>query len=315
MARMTTGTNANLLLDVFHGKLFIDALRETLVVLPLALMEDAPRSSGKQVRWQYFGNPAAATTALAEGADPTTPTDLATTAATATLEEYGAYFEPAKLMLSTAASGTLAEIIKAAAYQAAITLDTLCFTQSLYDLTAAGGGATAAFTADNLRVAYQTLITASAKPHPKTSGGRYFAGVLSPEAMVDLMNEGAITASLTTAATPIWQVVHATDSGVRGIADIPGVGDAKVMWGTELFVSQNVPSEAADQHNNYVIGNECFGAVSIDGDLLNPRVIVTTPEQRVDKPIRNSGTVGWWVAFASNSINTSSGVELLSDIT
>lgn len=312
MARMTSTTNANLLLDVFHGKLFVDALRENLVVLPLAMKEDAPRSSGKIVRWQYFGNPAAVTTALAEGADPTSPTDLATTAVTATMAEYGAYFEPAKLMISTAASGTMAEIIKAASYQAAITLDTLCFTQALYDLTAAGSGAGDVLVANDMKIAYKTLMAASAKPHPKTTGGNYYAGIFSPEALTDLMNE---TYDNSAADAPTWMQIHATSAGVRGTSDLPGVGAASIIWGTEMLISQNVPSEAADQWNNYVIGNECFGAVSIDSNLLNPRVIVTMPEERTDKPLRNSGTVGWWIAFASELINTNSGVELLSDTT
>ena len=314
MGRMTTGTNANLLLDVFHGKLFIEALREKLVVLPLALMEDGPTSSGKTVRWQYFGNPAAVTTPLSEGGDPTSPRDLATTAVTAALDEYGDYFEPSKMLLATGATGTKAEIVKAAGYQAAISMDTLCFTQSLYDTTQTlGGGAAAAFTADNLRAAFAGLMGNSANPHPKTNGGKYFAAVLAVEAGVDMMNE---TTDYSSTQAPNWNTAHTTDMGTRGIGTgIPFVGDAQFIWGCQLYISQNVPSESADQENNYVIGNEGFGALSVTSDLLNPRVIITDPEERTDKPLRNSGTVGWWVDFVSELINSNSVVELLSDIT
>jgi len=313
MARMTTGTNANLLLDVFHGKLFIEALREKLVVLPLALMEDAPTSSGKTVRWQFFGNPAAATTPLAEGADPTSPTDLSTTAVTAVLQEFGAYFEPSKLFLLTGATGTKAEIVKAAGYQAAITMDTLCFTQSLQDTTQTGlGSASGAFTADFVRAAFSSMMGNSANTHPKTDGGKYFALVVSVEAGVDLMNE---TTDFSSTQTPNWTLAKTTNQGTTGISDLPFVGVGQYIWGHQLFVSQNVPSESADQHNNYTIGNEGFGALSVSSNLLNPRVIITDPEQRVDKPLRNSGTIGWWIDFVSELINSNSVGEILSDIT
>jgi len=313
MSFMTTSSNANLLQDVFLSKRFIEALRENLVLIPLALKEDAPRSSGKVVRWQYFGNPAAATTPLSEGSDPTSPRDLATTAVTATMQEFGDFFEPTKFMLQTAQSGTLTEIVEAAGYQAAITLDTLCFTQALYDTTnTIGAGATAAFDADNLRESFQVLLGASAKPHPATDGGRYFALVLSVEAAVDLMNEAA---DYSTTQTPVYQTIHQTDQGIRGLANVPGQGDSKYLWGHQIFISQNVPSESADQHNNYAIANEGFGAVSIDSNLMDPEVIITMPDERVDKALRGSGTVGWCVKFAAELLNSASVTEMLSDIT
>ena len=65
---------------------------------------------------------------------------------------------------------------------------------------------------------------------------------------------------------------------------------------------------------NYVIADQGFGAVSIDGDMMAPRVIVTTPEERTDKPLRNSGTVGWWAAFASELLDSNQVVEILTTI-
>jgi N4-gp56 family major capsid protein len=178
---MTSTTNSNVLRSEFFSKRFVEALRETLVAVPLGRREDAPRSSGKKIIWHIPSNPSAATTPLSEGADPTSPQDFTFTTAEATLAEHGDYFEPAKLFISTAASGTMAEIVDAAGYQAAITMDTLAYTQSLQDATSIND-AGAAFTADDIRLAVSELVANNAKPHPATPGGRYYCAILRGDA-------------------------------------------------------------------------------------------------------------------------------------
>ena len=63
MAKITSTTNSNLLNTEFFARRFIERLDATTQLVPLARKEDAPRSSGKTVRWQYFTTPSAATTA------------------------------------------------------------------------------------------------------------------------------------------------------------------------------------------------------------------------------------------------------------
>jgi hypothetical protein len=48
---------------------------------------------------------------------------------------------------------------------------------------------------------------------------------------------------------------------------------------------------------------------------MNPRVIITNPEERVDKPLRNSGTVGWWIAYVTEMIDANRLIEITSDAT
>ena len=301
MANMTTGTNANLLQDVFLAKRFVEALRRDLVVAKLGRREDAPRHSGKKARWQFFANPVAATTALSEGQDPTSPTSLATSIAEATISEYGAYFEPAQLFLSTAAMGTKAELVDAAAYQAALTIDTLCYSQSLNDAT--NTGTSAGMTAELVRADVATLYGLDAKPHPSTPGGAFFAGVMHPEALFDMMGEGTDFGT-TSAQAPTWERAKMTSGGMPGAIGIPGSGNQNAtIYGVYITTTTNVSASASSRHDNYIIGKDAFGVTSIDGDYLSPRVIITDPEQRVDKPLRNSGTIGWHVSFASEMID------------
>lgn len=312
MARMTTTSNSNLLRTEFFAKRFVEAARETVVMMRFALREDAPRSNGKVATWQYFGNPSAVTTALTEGNDPTSPRDLATTTASATLEEYGDYFEPAKLFLSTAASGTMDEIIKAAGYQAGISLDTLCHTalQSTTNTDDLTDGVS--LSAAPVRNGCANLKGNSEKTHRATTNGNYYALIVNPTQEYDLMGEGTDYGA-SADQEPTWERAHATDMGVRGSGyDGSPNATGRVLYGAEIFCTQNVQTEGGDS-NAYMLADASFGAVSIDSDLLQPGVIVTMPNERVDKPLRNAGTVGWWVAFGRTLIRSNATREIVTD--
>jgi hypothetical protein len=301
---MTTTTNANLLLDVFHANTFVEALRDTTIAARFGRRQMAPGNSGKVIRWQYFSNPSAVTTALSEGGDPTSPTDLSTTAVTATMAEYGAYFEPAKVMVSSAASGTLEEIIKASGWQAAISVDTLCYTQSLQDATNTNDAGTA-MSIDDIRLCALELHGNNARPHPETTGGSRYAVLLSSEAYFDMIGEGAAT----------WGA--AKDEGIESAVDVNLNGQPSLRagsaFGCQMYVSQNI-QVASSEDLNYVLAKDAFGIVSLDSDVMDPRVIITTAEDRTDKPLRNAMTVGWWIYWVSELIDANRVVELKSDV-
>ncbi len=302
MARMTTTTNSNILNTEFFAKRWLEVLREELLCLPLAVKENAPRNSGKQVAWTRMANTTAKTTPLSEGNDPPVPTDLVATVINATLQEFGAYFEPAKLFISTAVSGTMTEIVEAAAHEAAITLDTLCFTQALQDTTDIND-LSADLTASALLAATQTLNGNAAKPHRATPGGAFYAGIFSANSLFEMMNDG----------TPTWSAVKRDDFAASWLKPFTGTPVTAALYGILPKISQNIQNDGTDELN-YVIADQGFGAVSIDGDMMAPRVIITSPEERTDKPLRNSGTVGWWAAFASELLDSNQVVEILTTI-
>lgn len=310
MARHLTSTanfGPNLLQDMFHAKRFVETLRRNLIALPLGTFEDAPRSSGKTVRWQFFSNPTAATTPLTEGSTPGTSEDLTTTPITGVLAEYGDYFDVSRLLLSTAASGTKEAIVEAAAYQAALTLDTLVYTDALGDTTNTNDAGTA-MKAEDVRQAVQELKNADAKPHRNTPGGRFFCGLFSVEAAYDMMGEGA----------PVWFQAKSSDYEAALTTPFDGTVPTAALYGAIIKTSTNIPVNTAaspDDHLNYILADNSFGVLSIDSDLMDPQVIITNPEQRVDLPLRNAGTVGWIVWFATNGFDSNRIVEILTDVT
>lgn len=310
MARHLTSTanfGPNLLQDMFHAKRFVETLRKNLIALPLGTFEDAPRSSGKTVRWQFFSNPTPATTPLTEGSTPGTSEDLTTTPITGVLAEYGDYFDVSRLLLTTAASGTKEAIVEAAAYQAALTLDTLVYTDALGDTTNTNDAGTA-MKAEDVRQAVQELKAVDAKPHRSTPGGRFYAGLFSVEAAYDMMGEGA----------PVWFQAKSSDYEAALTTPFDGTVPTAALYGAIIKTSTNIQRNTGvspDDDLNYVVADNSFGVLSIDSDLMDPQVIITNPEQRVDLPLRNAGTVGWIVWFATNGFDSNRIVEILSDAT
>lgn len=292
----------NLLQDVFLAKRFVKTLENRLVILQLADKEDTPRSSGKTVRWQYFANPAASTSALTEGADPSTSTSISTTAITGVLREFGEYYDVSKLWLGTATVGSKEEAVKRLAYQAALSIDTLCITLALEDTTTTQDSGVA-MTAEAIRTAVAKLEDNNAMPHPSTPGGQYFAGVLSSEAAYDMMGEGA----------PTWFQAKSNDFRDSMVTPFQNSLPTAALYNCLIKTSNNI-QQASTQDNNYVIAGNSFGALSFESDLMNPRIIDTSPEQLVSAPLRNRGTIGWHINFDAALFDSNRVVEVYSDV-
>lgn len=302
--RITTSLTGatDLLQDVFLAKRFVKTLERKLVILQLADKEDTPRSSGKTVRWQYFANPAAATSALTEGADPSTSTSISTTAITGVLQEYGAYYDVSKLWLGTATVGSKEEAVNRLAYQAALTIDTLCITLALTDTTTTQD-AGVAMTAEAVRAAVAKLEDNDAMPHPSTPGGQFYCGVFSTEAAYDMMGEGA----------PTWFQAKSNDFRDSLVTPFRDSIPTAAVYNCIIKTSNNI-QQAATQDENYVLGGNSFGALSFDSDLMNPRIIDTSPEQLVSAPLRNRGTIGWHINFDAALFDSNRVIELYSDV-
>jgi len=319
MAVMGTGTanfGPNVLQDMYLEQQFVMALRARLVVQRLGKPSTLPENQGKKVRWQFFSNPTAKTTALTEGATPGSTTDWTTTKAEATLQEFGGYTEFSKFLLKTAISATQEEIAKGLGDEAAITIDRLNLDQ-LNTATPVQVDAGAAMTVDFLRQGAAKLQQAGqttpgafgpARPHPATPGGQYYCAVLSAEAAYDMLGEGS----------PTWSQVKndQIESNLRTpFQDTPASAAA---YGCIVKISDNIQrntTASPDDDNNYIVGADAFGVAALDTNVLDPSLIIIRPEARTDKPLKNTGTAGWWILYAVKVIDTKRYIELLTDAT
>jgi len=329
MTLQTTATLANSLPDVYVETRFVDALRAKLVVAPLGRPSTLPDNSGKKVRWNYFSNPTTnVTTALSEGTDPSDITAPSINAAEGTLLEYAGKQPFSRFLVRSAVSGTMDEIIKYVGYNGAWLMDML--TQKELSNIAAGSKIDlgAGMSADGLRRAaaflsgagrgssaidagafsFPTGAPGPAEPHSSTPGGQFYCAVLSAEAAYDMIGEGA----------PSWFQAKSRDVEAALTTPLRDTPATAAAYGCIVKISQAVlrdNSTAPDNDLNYVVGNDLFGTAALDIPTLQPRVIVTMPEQNIAAPARNWGVVAFWFLYVAKLIDSNRGVQLATDAT
>ena len=317
MARHTTALSnfgPNVLPDMWVERTFISALRSNLVVHRLGKPSTLPDHGGKNVRWQFFNNPTANTTAITNEGDDPAETDFTTTKAEATLAEFGGFSDLSRFMLKAAISATMQEFIEGLGYQAAITIDTLDLTELANTSKVIDAGP--AVSADTLRQARGQLRGAGqaalaggrAQPHPATPGGRFFAGVLSEEQGNDMIGEG----------TPAW--FQAKDRDIEGALMLPLDETPATSAIYNVIVkttsnAQRLTTSSPDDDLGYIVGKEAFGVASLDSNTDNPTVTITTPQQLVSAPARNRGTAAWWILYAVKLIDSNRVIQIKSDAT
>lgn len=299
--------NATLTRTEFDAGTFVEALKKNLITAPMGRRNDIPRHGGLTMRWQYFTMPTATTTALAEGADQTNSVDMDATAVTATIATYGDFFELSDIFEISTISGTRQEFVKAAGYQAALTVDTLCHTGALAEATNTNDAGTA-LTAGDLNLAARELAANNAQFHPGTPGGRFFCGIFSAEACYDLVNEGS----------PTWYQAKAQafeDNLTTPMQNTPAsaaVHNVMVKMSTNVQVDT---SASPDHDVNYVLAKDAFGVTSLDSNIMQPEILIVPASPSHASPLGMRSTIGWKVRFATTLIDASRSVEVLTDKT
>jgi N4-gp56 family major capsid protein len=301
----TAGANfgANVLTDIYLQKIFQDANRRKLVVVPLGKQADLPENMGKTVRWNRMVQPAALST-VAEGS--VTTVTLTTVTVTSTLLDYAASYGYTRFMELTAISGTIPEIVETAGYQMALSAETITYSSALTDATQIDAGV--GMTAETLRSAVAALDGADAVEHPMAAAkGLKYCGVFSPEQGYDMMGEGA----------PTWW--QAKNSEVEASFRTPW-GDSPAsaaLYNTIIKTSTVVTTQSASSEEfGYVVGGQAFGTVSLGpGTPMSPQVYITRPSERVDRAARDQGTIGTYMLYAAELLAAANSREIKSDIT
>ena len=280
-----SSTNANLLQDIVLAKLFVSVLRKDLVTYELGMMEQLPARSGKNLRWQFFANPTAATTPLTEGSDPANSQSLGTTKVEAAVQQYGDYFELSDFFEDVAHSGTKEEFVKAAAYAGRLTIDTLNHVELANTTTSVGG--TTPLVVDTVRNAAQLLATANAKYHRASPGGSYYVFIGSPKACYVMFGEG----------NPAWSEIKTQAMSDNLNSPLKGTPAASAMYDFIVKRSSNIQTSGSNDVN-LLIADDSFGISSLEPSESQPKVIVVPAEPSLASPLGMRGTIGWKASYA-----------------
>lgn len=305
VTRMGTAT-ANLgpnLLTTYLNKRFVSVLRAALVAAALGMPSDIGANDGTTVRWQYFSNPAAVTTALTEGADPANSTDFTTTTVTGTLGEYGSFTDLSKFLLRTGLTGSKEQMSEGLAYQAAISIDTLVLGEIDGSTSSVDSGT--ALTAEAVRQGAAKLEDNNVKKHRNTPG--FYPLLVTTDAAYDMMGEGA----------PSWFQAKSDQYAASLTHPFTNTNATAALYNVIVRTTNNIQIDTAptpDDELGVMVGDDSFGIASLDTDVSQPRLIITNPEDLVSAPLRNRGTIGWWMLFVAKLFDNNRVVVVKADI-
>lgn len=304
------------LLARYLEKRFVPGLKARLLIHLLGVESTLPEGNGINVGWNLVSTPAPDTTAINatatnEGDDPA-DTALTSTRFDATLKEYGGNFKFSKMFIRAALSGTMDQVVDRMQYKAAISLDSLAYAAADDTTTSVNSGT--ALTVDAIRQGVAvlegsgTLNSGMALPHPKSPGGKYFILAASPEAAYDMIGEGS----------PTFSQVKSRDVESAFTTPLQDTPDSAGVYGAIVKITSVATRNTAtspDDDQNVLVGSDAFGVASLDDATMDPRVIVTMPDQLVSAPARNRGTVAYWFLYASTNFDSKRSALILSDAT
>lgn len=281
----TSGHSA--LLDSILKKQGLKTLQPRLQVHKLGQQTALPAGEGKQVRWYIYSRVAGDTATLTEG---TNPSEIAftSTEVSAQVAQYGQFAKYSDLLeyvakdrlkklsdLFARAAEQTVEDLNIAALDAGLTTRYVDGETAANDITAAH-----VITMDEFLRAQVALKVAYVGPHER---GHYVA-VLHPSCEYDIKSE-----------TNVGSWLSVRSNGGPEASDLIRDSLGK-QFGIEFIVSDRMTAAANGSgisvKNNYLLGEEVFGNVSIDSKNFMVRSTAPGSGGNAD-PLAMFGTVGY----------------------
>jgi len=303
MPTSTTLTNtANL--HLYYEKKLLSTLEPRLVLMPLGKKQRLPKGNGKQVKWLRYAAIAGSTTPLTEG---TPPSDIAfsTSNVTADIVQYGQYAKVSDLLSDVAIDPVLENLSERFGIAGSKTIEDLIVSE--LDSAAAvqrvnnraNDAAIVAADVLNHKELIEAMIRQKADFIGPHESGSYVV-VLHPRAEYDLMVDSQ---------SGSWLDIQ------KGVDNRPLLnGEVARMYGMRFLVSDRMTTQAgagggipaADVISSYVIGEEAFGVVELNGDSMK-MFVKRHGSAGANDPLDQFATVGYKInGFAAKYLDASS---------
>lgn len=295
------GGGATSIVSAYYEKKFLMESRKNLVLKPLGMGGTVPKNAGINVVWNRFAVPTAKGTPLTDGSDPST-TGISAAMVSAALQTYGDIVAVGELLDKTAVSSVVDKAVDLMAYEAALTIDTVCYAEISANGTAMYASTVVArnslndanvLTVRDVRKAANKLDKFGARPH---TGNRYVA-IAHPDVLFDLMGDSD------------WVNAHIyTEKGINAVYN----GEAGEIYGTKFIMTQNAPvltnsgsvGGTTDVYQTHIMGKDFFGV----SELYGLQTWVDSPSKV--SVIRNRSDIVWKAGFAVKTLNDSFGVRM-----
>lgn len=298
------GGGATSIVQAYYEKKFLLESRKTFVLKNLGMQGSVPKNSGNSVVWNRWTLPSAAASALTDATDPT-PTGLSAALVSANLAVYGSFERVGQLLDMTAVDSVVDKAVDLLAYQAALSMDTVCWAEISANGTALLANTAAArnslvetdtFSVKEVRKAIRKLKNFAARP---MQNNKYVA-IAHPDVLFDLEGDSN------------WVNAHIyTEKGIDAIYN----GEAGEIYGTKFVMSQNAPvltnsgSGNAEVYQTFIMGKDFFGV----SELYGLQTWVDSPSKNV--VMRHASDVCWKASFAVKTLNDSFAIRVESGAT
>ncbi len=304
-AREDTTTFASAVDTLFIDR-WLAILKTRIVIVPMATQSRMSDNQGLDVQWVLLDQPVSDPLAIANEGDDPTDTHATDSLATGTMVEFGGVTPFSKVLIRSAISGTLEQMIDFLGHAGARTMDDV--TADAADASGTAVDAGTAMTVDALRQGAQTLVNNGALPLNITPGGRYYGFAGSTEACYDMIGEG----------TPTFMQTKNNDVESAFMLPLQDTPTTAGVYGCLIKICQNIrrnDTPTPEDDLNLLVAQDGIGTASIDTNTLQPSVTVTMPQDLVSAPARNRGTIAWWALFVAVLLDANRVVVISSDAT
>lgn len=292
MAINTTGTaGLTATMQTYYDRKMIKDMAPRLLHYQYGQKCVLKRNEGNVVNFRKWESFPAATTPLTEGTPPAGQ-DLAMTAITAQVKQYGGFVTVSDLLDLTALDPVINDAVELMANQGALTIDKLTREELLKGANAIYAGSctgrgditpTDTLTTTELRRAVRALRKNSA-PQFDRGGQSYYVAIVGPDAVYDLQSD------------PLWQDVskyQAVEQIYSG--EIGRLFGCIVVETPEAALLAGAGASGADVAATLVFGRDAYGVVDIEGENVRA-IIKPAGSAGTADPLDQNSTVGWKAA-------------------
>ncbi len=293
-AQVTTGLTQEM--STYYEKLFLARAEYEYIFKEGAQMRTMPANEGKVVNFTRHTPLATATTALAEGTNPS-ESDLTATTVSATLAEYGNTVKISKFLSLTSIDAQNKEKIEVVGQNMGETLDQLTRNELFTGATtqfASGKAALSSIAASDvlsateLKKGIRTLTSNKARAYQ--SGNYSWVLKTGPFPVFDIQGDSTfVNASI-------------YDNG----ADVIRKGNLGVLYGIRFWSSPNQRTESSTTtvYSNFLHGSDAFGCIDLEGD--KPKLYII-PHTQIDSgnPAGRFSLVSWAASYVCKTLNAS----------
>jgi len=287
MATSTTLTNAANL-HLYYEKKLLSTLEPRLVLMPLGKKQRLPKGNGKQVKWLRYSAIAGSTSPLTEG---TPPAEISFSASnvTANVIQYGQFAKVSDLLSDTAIDPVLENLSERFGIAASKTIEELIVSELANNCANQNVNNRANFAAIQAGdlISHKELIESMIRQKADFIGphesGQYVV-VLHPRAEYDLMVDSQAGS---------WLDIQ------KGVDNKPLLnGEVARMYGMKFLVSDKMLTSVGtgaggiDVVQSFVIGEEAFGVVELNGDAMK-MFIKRHGSAGANDPLDQFATVGY----------------------